>query len=313
MPEWCQNRFEVTGKSVCIDVLLQWVKGAETPKYRHAIQQSIQLFLAGTAGLLKPVRKTAFPICPELVQKGVGSSTPANKAFEQWLELLQNDVVLDIETIRLIDQLYHQTGIGALKWENIPENARERILQWITRQFSDWFGVAALTEHVDGSDCWERLRTYPEHAQPCDMLMILPTRLATELNGSGGVLKGISTTDSFYRQSYGMEWPTGHNVHWQSLAPNNVILLLDSPWYPPCCDVIAAVSALFECEIRHYYLEQHHGLCGYNCYDLGEHVDGGTGLPVQMLLEPAYFLESEEPEQPSDVKEVASDYSTVRG
>lgn len=25
MSEWCQNRFEITGKSVCIDVLLQWI------------------------------------------------------------------------------------------------------------------------------------------------------------------------------------------------------------------------------------------------------------------------------------------------
>lgn len=50
MSEWCQNRFEITGKSVCIDVLLQWINGADTPRYRHAILQSIQLFLAGCAG-----------------------------------------------------------------------------------------------------------------------------------------------------------------------------------------------------------------------------------------------------------------------
>lgn len=25
MSECCQNRFEITGKSVCIDVLLQWI------------------------------------------------------------------------------------------------------------------------------------------------------------------------------------------------------------------------------------------------------------------------------------------------
>ena len=54
MSEWCQNHFEITGKSVCIDVLLQWINGADTPRYRHAILQSIQLFLAGCAGILKP-------------------------------------------------------------------------------------------------------------------------------------------------------------------------------------------------------------------------------------------------------------------
>ncbi|SSK55797.1 Uncharacterised protein [Klebsiella pneumoniae] len=36
MSEWCQNRFEITGKSVCIDVLLQWINGADTLRYRHA-------------------------------------------------------------------------------------------------------------------------------------------------------------------------------------------------------------------------------------------------------------------------------------
>ena len=41
MSEWCQNRFEITGKSVCLDVLTQWIEGCETPRYRHAIQQSI--------------------------------------------------------------------------------------------------------------------------------------------------------------------------------------------------------------------------------------------------------------------------------
>ena len=27
MSEWCQNRFEITGKSVCLDVLTQWIEG----------------------------------------------------------------------------------------------------------------------------------------------------------------------------------------------------------------------------------------------------------------------------------------------
>ncbi|STE83640.1 Uncharacterised protein [Escherichia coli] len=33
MSEWCQNRFEITGKSVCLDVLTQWIEGCETPRY----------------------------------------------------------------------------------------------------------------------------------------------------------------------------------------------------------------------------------------------------------------------------------------
>lgn len=127
MSEWCQNRFEITGKSVCIDVLLQWINGAETPRYRHAILQSIQLFLAGNAGILKPVRTVSYTPFPGLVRHGVGPSTAANLAFEQWLALLQKDVALDTEIIRRIDLLYHQSGLGALKWENIP---RRRGTSW---------------------------------------------------------------------------------------------------------------------------------------------------------------------------------------
>ena len=56
MAEWCRNRFEITGKSVCLDVLIQWIEGNDASRYRHAIQQSILLFFAGCAGILKPVR-----------------------------------------------------------------------------------------------------------------------------------------------------------------------------------------------------------------------------------------------------------------
>ncbi|KAB0980652.1 DUF1281 domain-containing protein, partial [Cronobacter sakazakii] len=75
MSEWCHNRLEITGKSVCIDVMLQWINGTDVPRHRHAVQQSIQLFLAGAAGILKPVRTTSYPPFPGLVRAGTGLST----------------------------------------------------------------------------------------------------------------------------------------------------------------------------------------------------------------------------------------------
>ncbi|EFJ2946638.1 DUF1281 domain-containing protein, partial [Escherichia coli] len=198
MSEWCQNRFEITGKSVCLDVLTEWIEGREIPRYRHAIQQSIQLFLAGCAGLVKPTRTTQYPPYPALVRHGTGLSSPANQAFEQWLGLLVKDAVLDEETIKTIDRLYHQSCIGAVRWGNLPDNAREIITTLMRCQYSDWFGLVGLSEHIDAGACWSRLSDYPEQAQPCDMLMVIPSRLATELNGSGGLLQGISTTTSLY-------------------------------------------------------------------------------------------------------------------
>lgn len=311
MSEWCQNRFEITGKSVCIEVLLQWINGAETPRYRHAILQSMQLFLAGCAGILKPVRTVSFPPFQGLVRHGAGLSAPANLAFEQWLELLQKDAVLNPETIRTVDRHYHQSGLGALKWENIPQASRDIITALIKRQYADWFGLAGLSDEPEASSCWERLREYPERSQPCDMLMVIPPRLATELNGAGGLLSGMSTSGSFYSRVYGMEWPTGHNVNWHRHAPNGLTLRFDSPWYPPSGEVVAAISALFECEVRHTYCEPVSGLSGYDCYDLGAHVDGHPGLPAE-AQQPGPLLYLVSSELPSVSPETAS-YGEVRG
>lgn len=304
MSEWCQNRFEITGKSVCIDVMLQWINGTEMPRYRHAVQQSMQLFLAGCAGILKPVRSTSCPMYQGLVRNGTGLATPQNTAYEQWLDMLQKDAVLDPDNVRIIDRLYHQSGLSALKWESIPQNARETMTSLVKRQYVDWFGLASLTDEPDMPWCWERLREYPERAQPCDMLMIIPTRIATELNGSGGLFSGGSTTTSLYSRVYGMEWPAGHAVSWSQTTPNCLSMSLDTPWYPPSGEVVSALSALFECEIRHSYNEPVSGLAGYDCYDQGDHVDGHKGLPTE-ALQPLIYLVSEQSQ--------ITEYRDVRG
>ncbi|HBD1844087.1 TPA: DUF1281 domain-containing protein [Salmonella enterica] len=279
MSEWCKNRFEITGKSICIDLLQQWITGQDVPHYRHAIQQSIQLFLAGCGGLLKPVRTTTYPPFPELVKHGLGAPTPANQAFEQWLGLLLRDKPLNAETIKTIDRLYHQSGLGAVEWENIPEPARGSIADLLIRQHADWFSMVSITGKVDPADSWKSLRIYHERAQPCDMILVIPTRLSAELNGNSSLLIGKSTTSSLYSRLYGIEWPAGHSVNWQRQALNSLTLNFDSPWYPPSGELIGEISALFECEIRHTYSEPVNGIYGYDCYDSGEHVDGHKGLP----------------------------------
>ena len=148
MSEWCHNRLEITGKSVCIDVMLQWINGTDVPRHRHAVQQSIQLFLAGAAGILKPVRTTSYPPFQGLVRAGAGLSTAANQAFESWLALLLKDAILDAEAIRAVDRLYHQSGLGALKWENIPGPAREVMADLIARQYTDWFGLVSAGDSL---------------------------------------------------------------------------------------------------------------------------------------------------------------------
>ncbi|HEI2455704.1 TPA: DUF1281 domain-containing protein [Escherichia coli] len=303
MSEWCKNRFEITGKSVCLDVLTQWIEGGEIPRYRHAIQQSIQLFLAGCAGLVKPTRTTQYPPYPALVRHGTGMSSPANQAFEQWLGLLLKDAVLDDETIKAIDRLYHQSCIGAVRWGNLPDNAREIITMLMARQFSDWFGLVGVSEYIDAEACWNRLSEYPEQAQPCDMLMVIPSRLATELNGSGGLLQGISTTTSLYSRVYGVEWPSGHNVRWVRDEMSSLVLLTDTPWYPPSGELVGEISKVFDCEIRHWYSEPVRGIQGYNCYDGGEHTDSDPQAEWpgrETLPQPRLYLVEERAEEQTE-------------
>jgi hypothetical protein len=115
----------------------------------------------------------------------------------------------------------------------------------------------------------------PERACNCDMLMIMPSRLAVELNGNGRLLAGITTTGSLYSQLHGMAWPCGHNIAWSRDRINCLKLEFDSPSYPPSGELMGELSAVFDCEIRHWYNEPVNGIQGYDCYDRGDHVDSG--------------------------------------
>ncbi|EFN6376865.1 DUF1281 domain-containing protein [Escherichia coli] len=273
MAEWCRNRFEITGKSVCLDVLTQWIEGGDVPRYRHAIQQSILLFLAGCAGILKPVRTVTYPPYPGLVSHGAGSGSTASQAFEQWLGLLTRDAFLNHETVKTIDRLYHQTGIGAVRWGNLPDSAREIIGGVLAQQYTDWFGTGDMYEPSEHALLWDELSAFAESSQPCDMLQVMPTRLATELNGSGGLLKNCGTTRSFYCRQFGVECPVGQNVRWKRTGLSTLILEFDSTWCPPSGSLVGEISAVFDCEVRHWYSEPKNGIRGYDCYDGGEHTD----------------------------------------
>ena len=89
----------------------------------------------------------------------------------------------------------------------------------------------------------------PEYIAPCDMLMLIPTRLATELNGSGGLLRDVPTTVELYGRQYGVEWPAGHNVGCVRDGINTLTVHFASPWYPPAGEVIGRVSELFSCQV----------------------------------------------------------------
>ncbi len=292
MSNWCNNRLLITGQSVFVDELQQWVNGQVVPDYRHAIQQSCRLFLAGCAGILKPATVKAgiyLPYPALLSEPGIAS--PQNLAFEHWLGLLKGDVPLTTENIRLTERFYRQSGIDAVRWENIPAEAKARITDVLIRQYADWFGLAGSGPDIDAGYCWERLGMMPEYTAPCDMLMLIPTRTATELNGAGDLLRDVPTTAELYGRQYGVEWPAGHNVGCVRDGINTLTVHFDSPWYPPAGEVIGVLSAKFSCQIEHAWHMPDPGRSGYDRYDQGEHVDGGritTEAPAGEVIHLTY-------------------------
>ncbi|MDZ7260378.1 hypothetical protein U4Z59_24335, partial [Escherichia coli] len=52
MPKWCSNRMYFSGEPAKIAEIKRLASGAVTPFYRRATNEGIQLFLAGSAGLL---------------------------------------------------------------------------------------------------------------------------------------------------------------------------------------------------------------------------------------------------------------------
>ncbi|AKE59364.1 hypothetical protein F384_12570 [Citrobacter amalonaticus Y19] len=45
------------------------------------------------------------------------------------------------------------------------------------------------------------------------MLVVMPPRLATELNGNSGLFRALNTTSELYMQLFGMEFPAGHQTN----------------------------------------------------------------------------------------------------
>ena len=148
-------------------------------------------------------------------------------------------------------------------------------VQLMAVHYADWFGVASFGEQFDPQERWEWLSIMPAASCPCDMLMIMPSRLATELNGNSGLFRGLNTTADLYTQLYGVEFPAGHKANWSRESLGTILLTFDTPWYPPSGEVMGEMSELFDCEIRHYWKSVDEGFSGYNCFDRGDHVDSG--------------------------------------
>jgi hypothetical protein len=279
---WCENRFTITAKSVCIEVMLEWVSGSTVPLYRHVVLQGIQFFLAGCAGMLRPVTLTTFPACQQLVRHGAGLSTDANKAYEQWLTLLADNAYLTSDTVRTLMQLYAQSGLATKTWESFAPAARDIMTGLMQRQRDDWFCPVNTDPNaavIDGEAFWQSLQTYPQQSRPCDLLMILPSRLGSEISGNDGLLSGVTSRYDLYSTIHGTPEPAGQNVCWTRDDVNRLVVTFDTLWAPLSGEVTGELSAQFDAEVRHSFSEPVNGIHGYNCYDQGDHVDSRSTPP----------------------------------
>ncbi|PGG61415.1 hypothetical protein BMR33_13725, partial [Escherichia coli] len=165
MPNWCSNRMYFSGEPAQIAEIKRLASGAVTPLYRRATNEGIQLFLAGSAGLLQITENIRSEQCPGVTAAGRGAVSPENIAFTRWLTHLQNGVLLDEQNCLMLHELWLQSGTGQRRWEELPDDVRETITVHFTAKRGDWYDIWG---NEDVSVWWNRLcdNVLPEKTMP---------------------------------------------------------------------------------------------------------------------------------------------------
>lgn len=82
MPNWCSNRMYFSGEPAQIAEIKRLASGAVTPLYRRATNEGIQLFLAGSAGLLQITENIRSEQCPGVTAAGRGAVSTENNGID---------------------------------------------------------------------------------------------------------------------------------------------------------------------------------------------------------------------------------------
>ena len=148
MPNWCSNRMYFSGEPAQIAEIKRLASGAVTPLYRRATNEGIQLFLAGSAGLLQITENIRSEQCPGVTAAGRGAVSPENIAFTRWLTHLQNGVLLDEQNCLMLHELWLQSGTGQRRWEELPDDVRETITVHFTAKRGDWCDIWGIVNEL---------------------------------------------------------------------------------------------------------------------------------------------------------------------
>lgn len=234
MPNWCANRLFFRAAPARISDIHALLEGNLQPYYRRAVQEGIQLFVAGCAGLLQSVEDRHYAPFPALTAAGRGVVSPENLAFTRWLAMLADSVALYDRKHYDWSGLWHKAACGAW-WNQLCDTA------------------------------------LPEKTLPLDMLLVLPGRLDVEINGFNGMLMdGIPSAYDWYLDVFDTKWPQGHGLEISARGADFIQADFDTPWSQPGERVLAALSRQFGCDIEHWYAEQGCDFCGYARYAGGE-------------------------------------------
>ncbi len=174
MPNWCANRLRVTGLAENVSQLRALMRGEVRPAYARAEGQGIQLFLAGCAGLLRPVTDEMYAPFPALTAAGQGEDTPENRAFTQWLVQLHDGAELTDETCDRLHDLWLATGLRCRTWDALDDEAQAVMTSLWKRKHFDWSGVTAAAL----SECWDQVcgDAIADDTAEFDMRLLLPAR-----------------------------------------------------------------------------------------------------------------------------------------
>ena len=239
------------------------ISGEIYPYFEEAIAQSIKLFVAGCAGVLKPVRELHFLPYPQLVSHGIGEKSLRNEVYTKWLELFIANTELDEQTCKQIKDLYAQTGLAVARFESFTADEQVIINSLFAQKGHDW--LAAIPENKGDLHYWWKLDAV-FMAKPFDMRFILPTKLIPEINGYGAGLFVHSTCYHLYLERYGVKSPVVWEILMDDHSDNFIRVHFDTAWNPISQGIVEALSQKYRCAVTHHYVEEGMGFCGFSEY-----------------------------------------------
>lgn len=271
MPNWCANRLMFNGIKNS-DALKTWIAGGEPSLHRRARKEGIQLFLAGCAGILRPLTEQHYSPYPQLVSYGAAADNrPSAQAYSDWLAMFMAGAVLNVETCQTLHQCWLDSHIACARWDTLSEPEQSVIRQMYQQKSFDW-GDSFRPAPVD--EWWDSLcdvGSAVPAADPMDFRDVLPTRLDIEVNGfNGGLLTGVPSSYDHYLTRYGCKWPVGYEANICFAGENTLTVDFDTPWSPVGEDVVAELSQRYGGELEHWFAEQGCNYCGYARYVCGE-------------------------------------------